>query len=248
MRAIFSPIYAIVLLSFLWINPTATASTTEALPNSQQTVILIHGLGRSGKAMWLLESRLSRAGYSVITLDYSSLRAEPDDIIESVVEQLDECCKHASTVHFIGHSLGGLVIRAYLAQPESQKLNEKLGRVVMMGTPNSGTQIVNHFQHYAWFHWLGPATLSLSTDPTSFPNRLATPSFQAGIIAGTNGWLASNAIFNEPNDGLVAVAETHLPNMADFIALDVSHSMMRYNKEVASQTLYFLEHGRFYHQ
>lgn len=211
----------------------------------QETVVLLHGLGRSGVSMWLLEERLETAGFDVEVIDYKSMGTTPDEVIHSVSTQINEKCKDKSTIHFVGHSLGGLMIRSYFSKPENQYMLEKLGRVVMIGTPNSGTELVDTFKDSWWMALMGETALALGTGPEDLPAKLPVPPFKAGIIAGANGSWISDAIFEEANDGLVPVSSTQIVNMEDFIEIDVNHTMMRYDADVANQTIIFLKTGKF---
>lgn len=92
---------------------------------------------------------------------------------------------------------------------------------------------------------MGKTALSLGTEASGLARQLPPPPFAAGIIAGANGSWFSDALFNESNDGLVQISSTRLPNMADFVEVDVSHSGMRYDREVADQTIAFLQTGEF---
>jgi len=118
----------------------------------------------------------------------------------------------------------------------------------MISTPHQGSAIADHYESRWWMNKLGDTTISLGTTPEDLPQKLPPPDFRPGVIAGTNGWFLSDRIFGEKNDGLVAVSSTQLPEMADYVEIDVGHSMMRFNKEVAEQTLYFLEQGQFNHK
>ncbi len=235
------------LLALVLIAGCTTNRQLNRSADDRETVVLIHGLGRSAVSMWLLEGRIEKAGYDVVALDYPSLGITPAEVIDAVTVQIDACCRDKARVHFVGHSLGGLLIRSYFANPENAAMMGRLGQVVMIGTPNAGSVLVDHFRDSWWLPILGETTLSLGTTANSLPGQLPLPPFRAGIIAGSNGMWISDAIFAEANDGLVAVASTRLPNMADFIEIDVSHSMMRYNHEVADQTIEFLKNGRFRH-
>jgi len=241
--------FIITALAFTIVMHTGCATTSESdrLSSDRETVVLIHGLGRSAVSMWMLKSRIEKAGYRAVSLDYPSLGRKPEAVLDSVTRQIDICCRDLEKIHFVGHSLGGLLIRQYLSKPENRSMLDRLGQVVMIGTPNSGTAIVDHFQESWWMPLLGETPRSLGTGAGSLPRQLPIPLFEAGIIAGTNGMWLSDAIFKEANDGLVSVASTRLPNMADFIEIDVSHSMMRYDGEVAAQTVHFLKNGHFRH-
>jgi len=211
----------------------------------RDVVVLLHGLGRSAPSMWLLDYRLSQAGYDVYRLSYDSISQSPSQIVDVVTQQLEVCCQHTQrTVHFVGHSLGGLVIRAYLANQKPQNL----GRVVLLGTPNQGTPIVDYFKSWRGFDNLGPTTGELGTNHQSFPNKLGNPDYPVGVIAGYTGWHINDWYLPGDDDGLVPLSATQIPNMADYLVLKVGHGMLRYRADVAQQTLHFLQHGQFNHR
>lgn len=232
-----------MILAMLGCSSTISQSeSVQSKPIDKETVILIHGLARNNAAMWLLASRLEDAGFHVERVGYSSLNQTPEQILAEVSEQIDECCaKHNHTVHFVGHSLGGLIIRAYL---QDHKV-ENLGRVVLMGTPNQGTEIVDKFRDKWWMQFAGPTALSLGTDSESFPNSLKDPYYPVGVIAGASRHDTNDEILPGKDDGLVRVESTKLNGMTDFIVIETGHSLMRYNEDVAKQTIVFLKTGKF---
>ncbi|MEJ2522034.1 MAG: hypothetical protein P8080_04025, partial [Gammaproteobacteria bacterium] len=152
--------------------------------------------------------------------------------------------RDAFRVYLVAHSMGGLAIRAYLV--ESHIPNR--GRVVLIGSPNSGTPIVDDYQDTWWMGLAGPAANALGTGPESFPNMLPEPDYPVGVIAGF--WVGPFGLdfIPEADDGLVPVESTKVPGMADFVAIDVSHSFMRYDDDVAKQTIAFLRDGHFIHE
>jgi hypothetical protein len=195
--------------------------------------------------MWLLASRLEDAGYYVKRVGYSSLDQRPDEILHEVSNQINECCRdHAQSVHFVGHSLGGLMIRAYL---EKYKV-DNLGRVVLLGTPNKGTEAADHFSDGWLMKILGPTANALGTDDGSFPNSLATPYYPVGVIAGKLNSQLNDPVVPGEDDGLVSIEATKIDDMTDFIVIETGHSMMRYDKEVADQTAQFIKTGAFNEQ
>lgn len=238
--------YTLACFLFLTLLAGCASNSTlnRPLPD-QETVVLVHGLGRSAVSMCLLQSRIEKAGYEVVALDYPSLGTDPDEVIGTVARQIDSCCREKTKVHFVGYSLGGLLIRHYFSQPENEPMLSRLGQVVMIGTPNAGSAVVDRYRDSWWMPLLGKTILSLGTKGPGLAGQLPPPPFTAGIIAGSNGSWFSDALFNEANDGLVSVASTRLPNMADFIEVDVGHSRMRYDREVADQTIAFLQTGEF---
>jgi len=215
-------------------------AATEA--TDKETVVLLHGFARGKFAMWPLSWRLEEAGFEVVRIGYDSLRESPEEILAGVSRQIDACCRELSRpVHFVGHSLGGLVIRAYLAENEL----EHRGRVVLIGTPNKGTPVVDQYRDAWWMNLAGPTAKSLGTGPKDFPSTLPAPDYAVGVIAGLKeGGILKDAIPGN-DDGLVPVESTKLEGMADFIIVNSSHSRMRYSDEVARQTVAFLRRGEF---
>jgi pimeloyl-ACP methyl ester carboxylesterase len=210
--------------------------------SDRELVVLLHGLGRNNMATWLLGQRLEDAGYHVEQIGYSSLKASPREILEEVSSRIDNCCStHLTTVHYVGHSLGGLLIRAYL----QERRPRNLGRVVLMGTPNQGTPLVDHFRDQWWMKLLGPTTNALGTGNESFPNSLEPPWYPVGVIAGVASRGNNEPWLPGPDDGLVTVEATRLEGMSDFIVIPTGHAFMRYDQEVARQAIRFLKDGRF---
>jgi len=212
-------------------------------PDAAEQVILLHGLGRQGSAMFLLQKRIRDAGYEAHSIEYASLQEPPEVILEKVGEQIALLCKDDSRpVHFVAHSLGGLIVRAYL----DQRPLINLGRVVLLGTPSQGSELVDIYGDSWLFKVLGPTAHELGTDEDSFPNRIGPPYYPLGIIAGTSSF---NSITDDhlpgPDDGVVSVKSTKIDGMTDFMLVDTSHSMMRYNETVARETIHFLKEGHF---
>lgn len=209
------------------------------------TVILLHGLGRSSTSMWIFALRLKRAGFQVQLVGYDSINQDPDEILEEITTQVHDCCANVNgRLHFVGHSLGGLMVRAYLQNNDVTNL----GRVVLLGTPNQGTVAADHFRDTWLLKKLGPTAERLGTGENSFPRTLKDPFYPVGIIAGEfESDLIDNVIPGK-DDGLVPVEATKLEGMTDFIVLQTSHARMRYDAEVARQTIEFLINGQFDHQ
>lgn len=242
----------LVTLAVLAPAQPAAAYNNELIPNpslqagaSGDIVVLLHGFGRNAMSMWLLGNRLEDAGFEVHRIGYRSLRTTTDKMLNTVSSKIQHCCADSGrTVHFVGHSLGGLLVRAYL----DLFRDHQLGRVVLIGAPSGGTPFVDKFQDKWWMKLAGEAAQDLGTDEDSFPSRLkSAPYYAMGIIAGDTD---SKDMFNQTpdaDDGLIPVSSTVVYGMSDFIVLQANHSLMRYNRDVAEQTKAFLRTGRFDH-
>jgi len=208
-----------------------------------EVVVLLHGLGRTHWSMMPLESRLAEAGYEVVNLRYPSTRLEPDALVTYVGDAVRECCASARRLHFVTHSLGGILVRGYLAE----RRPANLGRVVMLAPPNRGSEIVDELRSWALFSWiLGPTALQLGTNADSFPNRLPAVDFDLGVIAGTESVNPiGSAMLPARNDGAVSVASTRVEGMSDFVAVPASHTFIMWSDDAREQVVAFLRNGRF---
>jgi triacylglycerol esterase/lipase EstA (alpha/beta hydrolase family) len=130
------------------------------------TVLLFHGIARTKKSMEKLASFLSGHGYRVVNVGYPSTRFSISDLVDIIRPEIDDAVKKAGDgrVHFVGYSMGGLVIRAFLKSYRPAKL----GRVVMVGTPNNGSQIADFLKSWPLYRKVyGPAGQQLITDQTA---------------------------------------------------------------------------------
>ena len=192
-----------------------------------------------------IAKKLQMEGYRVINVDYPSRHKKIAELAELAVnEGLEFCYKEKSNrIHFVTHSLGGILVRYYLSL---NKIPE-LGRVVMLAPPNQGSKVVDKFSWVPGYEMLnGPAGYQLGTDENSVPLKLPPSNFEVGIIAGdrTINLILSTA-FDEPNDGKVAVKDTKLEGMKDFIVVHRSHPFIMQGDEVIDQVLHFIQQGYF---
>ena len=158
--------------------------------------------------------------------------------------EIDACCvRGKQRVHFVGHSLGGLLIRAYLARSRP----ENLGNVVLIGTPNGGSELADIEEGLpgAMVEWAGPTAQMLGTGPDDFPASLPPPDYPVGVIAGTRDAIVTNEWLPLPNDSMVSLESAKLDGMSDFRTFHLTHWGLRNNAEVAEATIRFLREGRF---
>jgi pimeloyl-ACP methyl ester carboxylesterase len=222
------------------------ATTRYTAPNIE-CVILLHGLARTSKSMAPLGKQLQALDYKVVNVDYPS-RNFPIAVLaeKAITPALGECRQHSSTrIHFVTHSLGGILVRQYL----NQHTIPELTRVVMLAPPNKGSQIVDKLKNVPLFGWLnGPAGKELGTDAGSLPNTLGKIDFELGVIAGTTSVnLMLSLYLPNPDDGKVSVESTKIEGMRDFISLPVSHPYIMKDEEAIAQIIHFLKQGQFVH-
>ena len=221
----------------------APAASGPELGPEAERVGLLHGLGRSARAMRRLAARFEQAGFVTTSIGYESTSQTLDEIVADVDGALADCCADATRVNFVTHSLGGIVLRAWVAREGAGRV----GRVVMLGPPNHGSEWVDRLGGLGFL--LGPTGRRLGTGPDSAPgelNALGPVPFEVGVIAGDSNfnWVGS-WVLEGPDDGTVSVASTRLDGMRDFIVVPVSHSWMMYDAAVAQQAIAFVRDGAF---
>ncbi len=209
-------------------------------------VVLLHGIARRSASMRALQRALERAGYAVLNLDYPSRHLPLDalaDSIRAAVARFEQAVPGA--IHIVAHSMGGLLTRVHLAR----RRPARLGRVVMIGTPNGGSEIADALGAWPLYRLVfGPAGQQLGTRrDAGFAASLGVVDYPLGVIAGNrplSRGLSSRFIAG-PNDGKVSVASTRVPGMADHLVVPASHTRLVRHPEAIRATLGFLRDGRF---
>jgi len=215
-------------------------------PEMNEIVVLLHGLGRGTGSMSRIEKSLKEHGYETCNVKYPSRGHPIEDLVEQfVMPQLQAGIRPTTqAVHFVTHSMGGIVARYLLQEHDIPHL----GHVVMLSPPNQGSEVVDRFGSWWLFGVvMGPAGRQLGTARTSLPRRLERPTYSVGIITGKR---TINPIFSRlipgDDDGKVSVERARLDGMADFLVVPVRHPFIMRDGEVIRQILYFLQHGAFW--
>ena len=208
-------------------------------------LIYVHGLWLTGRESLFLRRRLTQEyGYTCHVFHYPSVSATMQDVTEKLHQFTLELARQhrVERLHFLGHSLGGLVLFRFF----ERYLDQPAGRVVLLGTPSVRSKAA---QDLARIGWIAPLIgrqvaeeLVLAREP-----RVWKQSREVGVIAGSRpvGLGRLFVRFDDDSDGTVAVAETKLPGATDHVVMPVSHTGMQFSARVARQIGEFLEKGRF---
>jgi triacylglycerol lipase len=243
-------IYVVVMLVTSGCSTTGLSIKKPSLDNAMgECVVLLHGMGRTYRSMGKMQDALTRAGYHTVNLGYPSTKKDIESIVaENFPYGLEQCGQfNPTSIHFVTHSLGGIVTRSAIKENRPKKL----GRVVMLSPPNKGSAVVDDLKDRWYYSWLnGPAGQQLSTAADSVPNQLGPVDYPVGIITGDrhaffDGWLSN--IIPGVDDGKVSVERAKVDGMTDFLVVHQSHPYIMNSEYVHAETVHFLGKGIFTH-
>lgn len=210
------------------------------MPAGGGAILFVHGLWMHGLVFAAHRRRLRRMGRDSLAFSYRSLRGSLDGAADGLAARI--ATLGGRPLHLVGHSLGGCIVLQMLARHRP----DGIGRVVLLGSPCCGSQAAGAVLRLPVLrHALGRVLPQWLAQP-----QPAVPAcHEIGVIAGNRpiglGRVVSG--MEEPNDGLVAVAETRWPGARDHIVLAVAHMQMLWSRACLTQTLHFLDTGRFLH-
>ena len=209
-------------------------------------VVLLHGLGRTGASMLLADGVLRRQGLTTHRHHYWSHSLPlPELARREIPLALQRAAQggYGGPVDFVAHSMGGILLRQWALDGDASRI----GRVVMLGPPNRGSEWVEVLSDTPLAPvFLGPSGRSLGRGANSLPRGLPAVPFETGVIAGDRALNPiSRHVIGRASDGKVAVDAAAVDGMADFITLPVGHTMMMNDPRVLAQAAHFLRHGRF---
>lgn len=204
------------------------------------TVVLVHGLWMHGVVFFRLKALLERHGFSTRTFSYPTVRQGLSDNAQALARFVTAL--EGERIHLVGHSLGGLVILTLLVHSRDPRIE----RAVLLGTPCRGSHCAAALARLP-----GMSTIVGRSIREWRPEhwRPVPQDIRIGVISGDRS-IGTGRIFRglpKPNDGIVAVKETCLPNAADAITLHVAHSEMLFSRACAEQVTAFLRTGAFLH-
>ncbi len=194
--------------------------------------------------MSLLGMRLAEAGYRVVDFEYPSTSETLEALGDRLEQWLGLCCAgEENAVHFVTHSMGGIVVWAYLTDRRSTYA----GRVVMLAPPAGGSELIDVLAETPLLEAIvGPSGARLGTDSGRAAAGFPPVDFALGVIAGDRSLNPlSSWIIPGPDDGKVAVRAARVPGATDFLVIPGTHTFLMNRADVANQVLHFLRHGAF---
>ncbi|MEM7383991.1 MAG: alpha/beta fold hydrolase [Verrucomicrobiota bacterium] len=209
-----------------------------------EAVVLLHGLARSPRSMAKMERALKAEGYQVHNLGYPSRKHPMDVLATGIRARILETTSEATRVHFVTHSLGGILVR-YI---QHHHPIPNLGRVVMLSPPNHGSEVTDALGKLRLYHWLnGPVGQQLGTRPDGLIAGLPPVDFETGVLTGDRSInLFLSTLIPGKDDGKVSVESARLEGMRDFKVVHASHPMIMRKKKIIRDVKSFLATGKFF--
>jgi len=211
----------------------------------QQTAILLHGLNRTHHSFSKMQNSLRENNYKVVNVGYPSQHFTIEELVEQYISPIIRTYekKGNTRLHFVTHSMGGILLRYYLQYHSL----ECLGNVVMLGPPNQGSEVVDKLKNIPGFKFInGPAGQQLGTTSTSVPQQLGPVDYPVGVITGNK---SINPILSYiipgKDDGKVSLKRARVEGMTDFLVVPYTHTMIMRRQYVIDQTQHFLKNSQF---
>ena len=234
--------FKVISLCLLLVFPAGLRAENQ----DKELVVLLHGIARSSKHMAKLEGYLQDRGYVVLNVDYPSTDFELDYLADFIYGKVKGEIEGNSKVHFVGYSMGGLLVRVIL---EKYRF-DNLGKVVQLASPNHGSEVADFFQNNWLFKsFYGPAGQQLITNQGDIKDLFGEIYYELGVVAGNNTIdPVSSFIIKGDDDGKVSIESTKIVGMKDHVVVGASHIFFPKDKDVHKQVLCFLKAGKFCHK
>lgn len=227
----------------------AQDATVPDYGTRNQRVVILHGIGRTSSSMRKVARAFRHAGYDDMNIGYNSTR----DVLAKIIEDTYRRIRHFSddeneVTHFVCYSLGCLVTRGIIQQHRPKNL----GRVVMLGPPNQGSEMADYLQDHAVSSWLfGPTLPQLGTGNRNMLEKLIgteAADYELGIIAGRSTIdPVASVVLPDADDGRVPVSRTTLAGMKEHLVVDANHTSLIMNDAVIAKAVHFIQTGSFSH-
>jgi len=214
-------------------DAAANAANTD---RQDQTIVLLHGMGRGRASLWVLETRLKTAGFRTVNFPYVTHARPLDQLSADLIKFITENVKTPS-YSIVAHSLGNVIVRNCF----HREMPPGLKRIVMLAPPNRPAELARALKDNPVYRWFtGESGQQLASD--DFYRKLPVPTVDFGIIAGDRG---ESVALKEPNDGVITVESTKLDGMKAWVLVHQAHTFIMNSRQVAQLVVRFLEHGDF---
>ena len=227
-----------------WDKPRVKTGDSSS-ENSESVVICLHGLWRSVWAMEPMANYLHEQGFTTVNIPYASFRYELDEIVQRVRSEVQPWIDQGKQIHFVTHSLGGVVLKRLLENTLLENEKEKIGRVVMLAPPHQGSEIVDWLSNSPVRHVLGPAGEFLSSKNMESHSGTFPDAIEAAIIMGDKSAIPFfRKLLDASNDGIVSVEKGHLLGIKEFKVVEADHTFIASEPDVLCMVKRFLERGK----
>lgn len=214
--------------------------------SGQEVVVMLHGLWRSVRAMQPMAKYLAGKGYTTVNVPYASFRDDLDEQVRAVIREIEPWIEEGKIVHFVTHSLGGVVVKRLLDLLDAHKV-KKIGRVVMLAPPHRGSEIVDWLRSSPLRGIkgvLGPAGEFLSSERMANQSEEFREGVEAAVIMGEKSALPFfRKLLDASNDGIVSVEKGRLLGIKEFKVVNADHTFISSDIVVLGLVAHFIEHG-----
>lgn len=207
---------------------------------AQEPVYFIHGFMRNASSMEKMAKTFQKQDYEIHLWDYPSASQTIEEHSEFLVVELQKCAQlnQGKPIHFVTHSLGGIILRAALNHPDCPE-EAKIGRAVLLAPPNRGSKVARFLNQFKWVRKIfGEKSGKQLLTADSFDHLGKFPeTLNVLVISGSFGW---NPIIKEKNDGKVGISETILTTPHRQITVSCGHSWIMRADNVIKHSLGFI--------
>ena len=208
---------------------------------NEKIAILCHGFNKSRNDMSFLSAGLSSLGINNFTVNLPLRFRSFADCIDSFHLQVRGMVKTFKTIDFVGHSMGGLIIRSYI----NNFGVENASRCVFIATPHYGSGIAKIAGRVPFYRSIVKPIHALQP---SGENKylLVNKAIEVGLIAGSkNSSMLGKLFLPKESDGRVEVFSASSADAKDMRVLPYGHKEIHHKEETLSLTAKFLESGMF---